>query len=78
MNVPNPFNRKSPLQRFLDTVDDSLDAAGDLASGLPGPVGSGKVRKAGAIAAGSLAGLTLASAGISSLRRRLEGPRNDP
>jgi hypothetical protein len=51
-------NRKSRLQRALD-------------SGLP-DIGSGKGRKAGLIAAGSLAGLTAASAGISSLRRQRE------
>jgi hypothetical protein len=35
-----------------------------------------KARKAGLIA-GGVAGLTAGSAGISSLRRRLEGARND-
>jgi hypothetical protein len=74
MRIPNPFNRKSPLERLLGTLDDSLGAAGDLTSSLPRRIGSDKAR-AGLIAAGGVAGLTAASAGISSLRRRLEGPQ---
>jgi hypothetical protein len=71
------FNRKSPLQRLLDTVNDSLDAS---TSGIKSRLPSGdsaKTLKAGLIAAGSLAGLTAASAGISSLRRRSEGARDE-
>jgi hypothetical protein len=77
------FNRKSRLQRFLETVNDSLEA---LSAGAAGSVGSGKAlkdvvpkdkaRKAGLIA-GGLAGLTAGSAGISSLRRRMEGASDD-
>jgi hypothetical protein len=73
MNIP--FKKKSPLQRLLDTLGDSLDIAGDVKPNLP-DVGSPKARKAGLIAAGSLAGLTAGSAAISSLRRRLDGPRD--
>ena len=73
MRLPNPFNRKSSLDRLLGTLDDSLGAAGDLTSRLPRRIGTDKA-KAGLIAAGGLAGLTAASAGVSSLRRRLEGP----
>jgi hypothetical protein len=76
MRLPNPFNRKSPLQRFFDSLDDSLGAAGDVTSSLPGGIRSHKA-KAGLIAASSVAGLTAASAGISSVRRRLEGTHND-
>jgi hypothetical protein len=71
------FNRKSPLQRLLDTVNDSLDAS---TSGIKSRLPSGdsaKTLKAGLIAAGSLAGLTAASAGSSSLRRRSEGARDE-
>jgi hypothetical protein len=71
------FNRKSPLQRLLDTVNDSLDAS---TSGIKSRLPSGdsaKTLTAGLIAAGSLAGLTAASAGISSLRRRSEGARDE-
>jgi hypothetical protein len=73
MRIPNPFNRKSALERLLKTLDDSLGAASDLPSNLPRRIGSDKA-KAGLIAAGGLATLTAASAGISSLRRRLDGP----
>jgi hypothetical protein len=71
------FNRKSPLQRLLETVNDSLDAS---TSGIKSRLPSGdsaKTLTAGLIAAGSLAGLTAASAGISSLRRRSEGARDE-
>jgi hypothetical protein len=63
------FNRKSQRQRLLETVNDSLDP---LKDGLA----RGKIVKAGLIA-GGLAALTAASAGISSLRRRTEGARDD-
>jgi hypothetical protein len=76
MRIPNPFNRKSPLERLLGSLDDSLGAAGDLTSSLPRRIGSDKTR-AGLIAAGGLASLTAASAGISSLRRRVEGRQGD-
>ena len=56
-----PFKRKTRLQRLTDTVNDAVD--------LP----SGKATKAGLITATGLAGLTAASAAISSLRRRGEG-----
>ena len=71
MKIPNPFNRKSPLERLLDALDNSLDAAGDVTSSLPSTVREHRA-KAGLIAAGSVAGLTAASAGVSSLRRRSE------
>jgi hypothetical protein len=78
------FNRKSKFERLLDTVGDSLDsltglaAAGGVGSGkaLKDAVPKDKARRAGLIA-GGLAGLTAGSAGISSLRRRLEGARDD-
>lgn len=78
------FNRKSKVERLLETVNDSLETVAGLAAASG--VGSGrtlkdalpkdKARKAGLIA-GGVAGLTAGSAGISSLRRRLEGARND-
>jgi hypothetical protein len=86
------LNRKSQLQRLLDTLTDSLDAPSGMRLGLPSgirsglpnrikldlpSVDSGKALKAGLIAAGGLAGLTAGSAGISSLRRRTEGARDD-
>jgi hypothetical protein len=66
------LNRKSHVQRLLDTVGDSLEVPSGIKSGLPGK-GPGKAVKTGLVAAGGLAGLTAASAGISSLRRRREG-----
>jgi hypothetical protein len=78
------FNRKSQLQRLLENVNDSLDALSaiklDTPSGGPGralraALPKDKARKAGWIA-GGLAGLTAGSAGISSLRRRVEGARD--
>ena len=55
-----PFNRKSRAERAVEKLTGSLE--------LPrGPA------KAGLIAAGSLATLAAADAGISSLRRRGQG-----
>jgi hypothetical protein len=81
------FNKKSPLQRLLENLNDSLDALSAIKIDTPGGSTSpGKAlkaalpkdtaRKAGWIA-GGLAGLTAGSAGISSLRRRKEGARDD-
>jgi hypothetical protein len=75
MRIPNPFDRKSALERLLDSLDDSLGAASDLPSSLQRRIGGNKA-KAGLIAAGGLASLTAASSGISVLRRRLEGPQS--
>jgi hypothetical protein len=69
------FNRKSQLQRALETVKGSLVPNG-VKFGLP-DVGSNKALKAGLIVAGGLAGLTAGSAGISSLREQNEGATND-
>jgi hypothetical protein len=65
------FNRKSQLQRVVESVGDSLDVPKGVKK-LPSG-GSGKAIKGGLIATGGLAALTAASAGISSLRRRGEG-----
>jgi hypothetical protein len=75
MNI-RPFNRKSRLDHLLESLGDSLDVPSGVKSSLPS-VGSNKAAKTGLIAAGGLAGLTVASAGISSLRRRREGTRDD-
>ena len=81
MQVPK---RKSRLQRALGAAGDSLDMRGGIKSAVPGvspgkavkAAFSGKPLKAGLIA-GSLAGLTAGSAGISARRRRDEGARDD-
>jgi hypothetical protein len=71
------FNTKSQLaasrsgQRLARCVDER-----DQKSRLPSG-GSAKTLKAGLIAAGGLAGLTAGSAGISSLKRRSEGTRDN-
>ena len=56
------FKRKSQVQRLLSRIDDSLPDRP-----------SGRTLKASLIAAGGLTGLTVGSARISSLRRRIEG-----
>jgi hypothetical protein len=76
MNVTRPFKRKNTLQRFLDTVGDQLEAATDAKPDLSA-VGSRKGVKTGLIAAGSVAGLTAASAAVSSVRDRIERGRDD-
>jgi hypothetical protein len=76
MNVTRPFKRKTTLQRFLDTIGDQLESATDVKPDLSA-VGSRKGVKTGLIAAGSVAGLTAVSAGLSSLRDRIERGRDD-
>jgi hypothetical protein len=68
------FKRRSQLQGLLDTVNDTLDPSSWRSVELPG---STKALKTGLIAASSVAGLTAASAGISSIRRRAEGAGRD-
>jgi hypothetical protein len=68
------FKRKSQLQQVLETVNDVLDPSSWKHVELPG---SAKGLKTGLIAAGGVAGLTAASAGISSIRRRAEGAGRD-
>jgi hypothetical protein len=59
------FTRKSERERLSDSVIHSLSEMSDRLT-------KGRLLKAGLIA-GGLAGLTVGSAGISSLRRRNEG-----
>ena len=76
------LNRKSRLQRLRDTVDVPsgrrfrLPGGGGPGKALKDALPKDKAAKAGMIA-GGLAGLTAGSAGISSLRRRKEGARDD-
>ena len=70
------LRKKSPLERLLRTLGDSLDTATDTKLSVP-DVSSSKARRAGLIAAASAVGLTAGSAGISSLRRRGEAGRGD-
>jgi hypothetical protein len=71
------LRKKSPLERMLKTVGDSLDAATDTKKLSVPNVSSSKARRAGLVAAVSAVGLTAGSAGISSLRRRSEAGRDD-
>jgi hypothetical protein len=59
------FKRKNERARLIDSIGESL---GELRDGLT----KSRLLKAGLIT-GGLAGLTAGSAGISSLRRRMEG-----
>ncbi len=79
------FNRKNQVQRLLDSVIDALGPQRGIKARLPGVSSAGRVKdavskdtaaKAGLVA-GGVAGLTAASAGISSIRRRREGARDD-
>jgi len=70
------LTKKSPLERILQTVGNSLDVATDAKLSVP-DMSSSKARRAGLIAAVSAVGLTVGSAGISSLRRRTEAGRDD-
>ena len=70
------LRKKSRMERILQTLGDSLDAATDAKVSVPA-VSSSKTRRAGLIAAVSAVGLTAGSAGISSLRRRSESARDD-
>jgi hypothetical protein len=80
------FKRKSPIQRLGDSIKDSLDPSGmNFSVSGAGSAGKAlkdalpdkdKAMKAGLVA-GGLTALTAASAGISSLRRRQEGAKDD-
>jgi hypothetical protein len=59
------MNRKDEPERLLDPISNSIDA-------LSGKWTKDKIMKASLIV-GGVAALTAGSAGISSLRRRLEG-----
>ena len=73
------FKRKSWPRRLLATVTHALPGPIGRKRDLPDLPGrpSDKAVKAGLITAGGLAGLTMGSAGISSLRRRIEGSGDD-
>ena len=81
------FKRKNPIQRVGDSIKDALDPSSGPSLGRSGMGSVGKTlkdarpandkaMKAG-LAAAALTALTAASAGISSLRRRQEGAKDD-
>ena len=80
------FKRKSSIERLGDSIKDALGSNGtNLSVSGAGSAGNAlkdalpdkdKAMKAGLVA-GGLTALTAASAGISSLRRRQEGARDN-
>lgn len=81
------FKRKSPIQRVGGSIKDALDPSSGPSLGRSGMGSVGKTlkdarpandkaMKAG-LAAAAVTALTAASAGISSLRRRQEGAKDD-
>jgi hypothetical protein len=70
------FNRKSQLERMLETLTDSLNVPSKMKFDMPSGA-SGKALKAGLITSGGLAGLTAVSAAISSHRRQSEESAGD-
>ena len=63
------LSRKSESERLLESINDSLDV-------LSGTLTKGRLLKAGFVA-GGVAGLAAGSAGISALRRRIDGTGGD-
>jgi hypothetical protein len=72
---PPILSRKSKLPGPLDKISDLLGAPGRINSSLR-RVSSDNARKAGLLAS-ALTALTAGSAGVSSLRRRNEGARDN-
>jgi hypothetical protein len=81
------FKRRNPIQRVGDSIKDALDPSSGPSLGRSGMGSVGKTlkdarpandkaMKAG-LAAAAVTALTAASAGISSLRRRQEGAKDD-
>jgi hypothetical protein len=70
----NPFNRKSAPQRLVESVEDAISKPIGRKVKLPDPP-SGKAMRTGLLALAGAMGLTAGSAGVSSLRRRAEGPK---
>jgi hypothetical protein len=70
----NPFNRKSAPQRLVESVEDAISKPMGRKVSLPNPP-SGKAVRTGLLALAGAMGVTAGSAGISSLRRRVEAPK---
>ena len=76
--------KKSKFQRALDAVTDSLDGVNSIERGLTGMTSRKELKainpqtaRTAAVIAGTAAGLTAGSAGISSYRRRREEASDD-
>jgi len=74
LNRINPFKRKSTSERIVASLEGALAKPLGTKVKLPSPP-SGKALRAGGLTLAGLMGLTAGSAGISSLRRRAEGPK---
>lgn len=71
----NPFKRKSASRRLVESVEDSLSKPMGGKIKLPDPP-SGKTVRTGLLALAGAMGVTGASAGVSSLRRRAEASKD--
>ena len=81
------FKRRNPIQRVGDSIKDALDPSSGPSLGRSGMGSVGKTLKDArpandkamkvGLAAAAVTALTAASAGISSLRRRQEGAKDD-
>ena len=71
------INRRSRTQQALETVAAAIEVANRNDLMPKRRVGAGRRAKAGVVAAGGLAGLTAASAAISSLRKSSQGASSD-
>lgn len=74
MRIPK-LRRQSQQKRLLDKLTGTLNVPSAITSKLPS-LGSENARKVGLIT-GTLTGLTAGSAGISSIRRRNKGAREN-
>jgi hypothetical protein len=70
----NPFNHKSAPQRLVESVEDAISKPMGRKVKLPDPP-SGKAMRTGLLALAGAMGVTAGSAGISSLRRRVEASK---
>lgn len=78
VDMPSAIKSALPSRGSGNSLKSGLPSVGSgnsLKSALPG-VGSGNAMKTGLMAAAGLAGLTAASARVSSLRRQKEGARD--
>ncbi len=71
----NPSKRKGAPQRLVESVEDAISKPIGRKVKLPDPP-SGKTVRTGLLALGGAMGVTAASAGVSSLRRRAQASQD--
>lgn len=71
MKIPNPFNRKSRLQRLVEPVAEALDI--QKATSILSDMDLPKKGRSSLAIAGGAAAIAAGSAVLSSLRRRSDG-----